>query len=535
MRPMDRVSAVPAEAAARLPTRQEWVWIALAAFTAAALRLAVSDVRGYWLDEYYTLQAAAAPLRAMIPERLGAGHSPLPFLYAKVFYLLFGNDEIPMRASSALACGVAVAGLALLALELGLRFALAPLLVLAVFQPYWMWIGTLLRYMMPMVAVATLWAWATARHLRAPTWRGGLLAFFLGALTLWTHATAQFIWLGLTAFAVIVAWRGVSGPAMAADGAGGRLRRVVISVAPLAASWLSALPLLLLLGKEADTGRPEWNFNMERSVKTLTETMFGENKLWTELTGLSNDLFVAVGLLLFVAAGVLCVRRLRREGGHAFGAFLASTLLGLILAVQLYTVLVADDLRPVRYVAFGSVPVTLAMAVAWAEARALPRVRWGFQACTALLVGGGFLLHGVNRGDWQRETLLWLSEVRRPEEPVVAVSSRINLYAMEVLNFPARDNVTGIPSTGADVESTTAHLRRAFAQCDLGFIFQYYGNDVPVDASVQRLLSQGFAVDTRQWRAGAARVIGVARTAQGAARLKAMPEIPQPAIAIKTH
>jgi len=188
-----------------LLNRSEWLLVFASGCGAALLKLLFATRRGFWLDEYYTLQAASLPLPELIADRLAAGHSPLPFFYARVFHEVLGNSELALRSSSALAAFAVVFGCAGLLAQLRLRHALAPLLLMAPFVPFWQEIGNEFRYTMPLVAVGSFWAWALVRWWQSRSWGSAAATMLLGALALWTHGSAQFIALAFVAFPFVAA------------------------------------------------------------------------------------------------------------------------------------------------------------------------------------------------------------------------------------------------------------------------------------------------------------------------------------------
>jgi 4-amino-4-deoxy-L-arabinose transferase-like glycosyltransferase len=509
--------ALPPPHDRRLPTRREWAEILVAAAAAAVLRVAAADMRGFWQDEYYTLQAARLPLPELIRERLVAGHSPLPFLYAKLF-LLFGDGETALRASSALACGVTVVAIALLALELRLGHALLPVLVLAVFQPYWVWIGTMFRYMMPLVALGTLWAWLTARHARAPTWRAGLAATLVGGLTLWFHSSTQFALLALVPFAAVCASRG----------------RRLAALAPLAGALVLSLPIVWAVAhwrvdpEEIEPGE----FELGSVLEIELATFFGDKELYQDLTTIPEEVFLGLFALFTVAAGVAAVRHGRRERDATAGVFLAAVLVAIPLGIAIYARLAEDIHERTRYQAYASVPLTLLFALAWREARRLGPWRSLPRALFAALVGVGCLAHVLNRGDYHRESVEWLAEVRRPQDPVLVIGSWHEI-AFAYLGFPSMEGITFM-SKYVDDEEIEAAVRRVFTDGDVGFIFlsTHLGT---VRRLTSGLVREGLFVTRRIWRGGAGEIVGVARTREGARWLAILPALTPPWIAGKTH
>lgn len=110
-----------------------WGWIALITLAAFAARLYHLDYRGLWTDEFHTLRPIQLPLKAMLLERLGAGHLPSYFILEKLWAHVAGTSDWALRFPSALAGALLVPAGVLLArpfLRKPVVFALAGFIAL---------------------------------------------------------------------------------------------------------------------------------------------------------------------------------------------------------------------------------------------------------------------------------------------------------------------------------------------------------------------------------------------------------------------
>lgn len=498
----------------------DWLWVGCAAFVGCVLRLLFAERRGFWLDEYYTLHAARLPLDQLVADRLAAGHSPLPFLYAKFFHALVGHGELALRASSALAVAAALIGVAGLAGRLGLRRILWPLLALGVFSPYWMEIGTEFRYMMPLVAVGAFWLWAITAWIHEQSFRHWLAATLAGGLALWLHGSAQFI---LFSLIVTVVWHGLRLKVSFRQGA--RLAW------PLFCSLLISLPLLFglrLMAKERSSpGLPD-PFEL---VRNQAGTFFGRGHIAEHLAGPANSMWATLFLCLYVVAAVGAWRMLRRERIATAGTVLAGFLIGFPAGLMIFSLLGDNVQGTLRYSAASSIGVLIVLALGWHEAG---RWRaWGivYRGTLAAIIGFTFSLQALNQGDWHRESIRWLAGHRKSDQPVVTIGKGMNMLAFEYHGFPDDGLLTGINSSTESMAMVMHHLQYALRHSDSGFLFQYRGGDVPVEEALEELRRTGFVLSIREWRPTQnVRILGISRNTEGARRIRELPEMPMPVL-----
>ncbi len=512
----------PATESPRL-TGREWGWVLAAGVLGTLVKLVLATRRGFWLDEYYTLHAALMPVRELVAERLAAGHSPLPFLYAKFFLEIFGSSEQALKLSSIVAAFAAFIGTAGLTAQLGLKRLLPVLVPLLVVHPYWHRAGTEFRYMMPLIAMGAFWTWSALAYQQEPTRRGFLVVTLLGAVTLWLHSSAIFI---LFALLLFYAWS-AKGEGLFA---GARLPLVRL-FAPLLAALLIMLPLTVTLGKlPKEPGRAETP-DLFKAINKQSESFFSDPGAAESWVGVKGGAIQVPGTILFVGCVWAAAVRLGRERKPAARRALLSLLGGIPVAAMVYTAVANSVQGPVRYVAFSSVPVVIVLALGLAEA-----TRWRvagrlFQGALGAIILYCYTLQLIDQGDWHRESVKWLAGHRRTDQPVLAIGRAMNLLAFRYLGMDQEGYFDGL---NAEVRSKGAMRKligRGLERGESCFLFHYRGQRRydEINESIEKLQKQGLIVYTRTWEPSEEiRIIGIARSEAGAEALKSLPEMPKP-------
>jgi hypothetical protein len=505
-------------------TRRQWLAVWVTAAVVLVIRIVMAGQRGFWLDEYYTYQAATLPLFDMIPERLSAGHSPLYFLYAKLFYLLFGSSEFALKATSAFAGALAVVGLAGLSARLGLNRLLPALLLISVFHPYWQKISTEFRYMMPLVTIGAFWSWAAVAHLQQPCRRHALASIAFGAIALWSHGSAQFIGGSLVIFYLLSLGR--------LPEERRRARPLSELFGPFVTAFCLSLPLLVVLSLMPKVSEASGSQlpSVRRAFTNQIETLYGEDAVFTSITGLQDDLFTVVSIIVYVLAVVAAIRFCRREKALV-GPYLLGTLVGFPALVALITLVSKDVDGPARYVSFISLPLAILMGILWGEAG-----RWGGKGLAArvlmvLTIGSAFAMQALNQGDWHREAIRWLALHRRPDQPIITAGRNMNLLALEYHGVRDEGKIIGLNSEIGEKAVAINSLHKVLNDADSGFFFLYHRGDVEAEDVVEELLEEGFLAGTRTWRpTSTMTIIGLARNQEGMERLQRLPALDPPRV-----
>lgn len=474
--------------------RRTWAIALAVAAVAFAWRFVFANQRGFWLDEYFTLQAAQLPLADMIKDRLGAGHSPLYFFYARLGPLL-GTNERAMRVTSALAAAAAVLLLTGLMGQLGLRRHLAWAWGLALAQPYWINIGMEYRYTMPLIAMALGTVWAAARHAERPTaGRGAVLALAVGLL-LWTHGSAPFLALGLLAF---LAWDGL------AEGGG---RAALLRVWPVLAGVALGAPFFYLVRghHSAAEGQPVYFMTI---LHDLVEVVFGNDRLWLRYFHWRRDrTMLRLETVVLLGAAALAWLELRRQGNRRAGRLLVSTLLAVPLLLYLFCVCVRNFEGPPRYLAAFSIPALIVMAVA-AGAATRPRpLAWLWRGALVALLIFQASAETLDRGDRHRDAVTWLIQNHQGRDPIVAAQPHMTRIALEFKGLVQRRVVVGGFDNAESQARTEETMMKQLAQTKRGLFIRYHARSKMLEA-IRDLAAKKFFIAERDWRIGGQLFVG---------------------------
>ena len=501
-------------------TRREWLLVLALAVASAVLRCVVATRRGFWIDEFYTYHATTFDIPGLIAERLSAGHSPLPFLYAKIFHTLFGDNELGLKLSSILAGFAAMFAVAGATAEMGLKRILPLLLAVLFVHPYWHVIATEFRYMMPLVAVGSFWLWSAVAYMRAPTQRGFHLTMIFGALTLWMHNSGIFTLVGLV---FVYTWHAIATRV--------RGRDLVRLFSPLAAAFVIMLPLTIGLGViEKEPGEPKTP-DIFKAINKTAESVFADPGAAEAWIHLKSGLVQVPATILFVVCCVAAVIHLRRENNKVALRVLVGILAGTFFITMLYSALKNSIQGPVRYVAFSSVPAAIIIAIALQE---MGRWKlWGtiLRGALGFLLLFCFALQVLDQGDWHRESVKWLIANRKANQPIIAVGRSMNLLAFKYYGMDTGGWIDGLSAEVRGKPLFRKIMRRALENGDMVFFFHYRGERRydEVAESIETLQKRGEIVGTRIWEPSAEiRITGLAKNEEGVRQLEALPEIPKP-------
>lgn len=464
--------------------RRDWLWAMAVAAIVILSRVLLSEVRGFWLDEYHTLRAAQMSLPDMIANRLQAGHSPLYFLYARIGFIL-GTNEWMLRASSALAAGATTLLLTGLARTLGMRQILPALWGLCLFAPYWLSAGTEYRYMMPLIALTSLGALTGALYASAPTIFRGMAAAIALILILWTHATGAF---AVFAIFLFFAWEFYSRHR--------NLKQTLLRCWPAWIAGASAVPMFLLLSDGAQGEKSRAIPDVGELFRDMAETVFGKLNLWPQ-TFSDSDMDYAImlpGMLLIVAAAILAWKRLKAPGERTSARLLLAMLIGLPLGQVLFALTIKQTQGLTRYLAPFSVPAIMLLAFGW---HAQWKYRRWFRGVFVVVVGLQFVGTAIYQGDRHREAMYWMSAHQQHENVMVSAET-MNVFAAHYLNVANLDRWSSMSKLSGKIDSavTRGVLREMFANETRGFVFLYH-DKVNVHRRVDELIDEGFILDRK--------------------------------------
>lgn len=495
-------SSVPGGLASARPedggglTPRLWLCALLVAVAACAVRVVFAEQRGFWLDEYFTLNAARMSVPDMVANRLGAGHSPLYFFYARLG-LLIGSSERALRFTSALAAGGLVLTLTGLMGELKLARHLPALWTLAIIEPYWMSIGTEYRYTMPLVAIAAGVAWVAARYAARPGHsRGWSLALALTVL-LWTHGSAPFFAIGLLAFLLWDGWATLREQ--------GRRRLAALSLAllrawPILAGAVAAVPFYYMVRNHPSEFEDQ-QARLKDVLKDLIDVVFGEHRLWFNCFDWRHHSWLFnLEIAVFIGALVLAWRELKRCGALRARRLLAAIMVAIPCIMFAFCVSVRNFSGPVRYMATFTIPAVICLAVA-AGARPRPRaLRWLYLAgLTAALAFQSSALT-LERGDRHRDAIRWVLANQEGDDPIL-MANILNRSALKFYGLPSNKNVT-LSGYNGTLAETVARMRTQLATVRRGVFIRYHSS-AQIREGLQELQKQGFLAGVRTWRVAA--------------------------------
>lgn len=472
--------------------RRDWIWAVVFAIAAGLLRIALSEQRGFWLHEYYTLNAIQMDVPSLVENRVRAGHSPLPFLYEKI-PLAFTDSKIVLRATSAVWLSATILLITGLLGSFGLRRHLPVFWVLSLFSPFWLTIGMELRYMMMLTGVASAAAWAASTYVRDFAPRRGIVLAALLALLLWIHSSAQFV-----SFALIfyVVWERM---------ARGRrrwewtlFRKGLGDAWPAYVGLVSSLPFLFLArGHAEDSGR-NWP-NPGDLVKNLCESAFGYFKFWFTVVDFPYYPWLALMVAVLGWAIWATRRELLRENRLSAWRLIASIFIGIPVAVSLSAVAIRDVQGHIRYVVCLAIPATICLAVAW-NAEVAPRARAIYRFMLVFIFVAQFAGAALNRGDRHEETAEWVLANRRSGDPLVLTSVSPNVWAFDYLGCKDQADYVLYDGTRKEVPPFMEKLRETFgpAEHSKGFIVRYHGH-APAEQALTELKETGFLAGYREW------------------------------------
>lgn len=487
---MTSVDTAPAELGSshRNVWRGAWIAAALAAIACIAL----ADRNGLWLDEYFTLMSVRLNWSAMLRERLAAGHSPLPFIYAAAFHALDDSERV-LRLGSALAIGAAVLGMTRLALKMGLERALRPLWVLCVVSPFWLSIGTQFRYMALLLAVETFAVSAAADHARDGSGKSGLLLFAWMTLMLWLHASAQYVAVALGAFLL---WEAL------AKGKP-RAKPIIEALWPVVGALVMSVPLLVLISGHSIPNNRKAPFAYAW-IGQFTETYFGNETLWPRVLqsrGFLPDVRLdlgLVGLAILVLALAAAFAWKELDGVRRRPVRLVIALAGGIAASQGIMALARQNVRiSASYLVGLSIPIVLVLAVGW-QARVELRWKVLFRGLLIMLLGAQTLAVALDKGRMHREAVRWVVEQHTGREPVVISTGDVNMLAFNRAEFNNRRNLIEIPRLQMDTGRVEEIIRTNCRSASRGFIL-LYATRAPIGKVVESLYKGGFFREYRHW------------------------------------
>lgn len=490
---MTVISTAPVQAYSRNSQAHVWrtAWCVAAISTILCVLLA--DRNGLWLDEYYTLISVRLPWREMVKERLGSGHSPLPFFYAALFHSM-GDSERILRLGSALAIGGAALGVTKLALSLDLQRYLWPVWILCILNPFWLAIGTQFRYMALLVCLSSFVLSGAVIFSKSQSTKNFVSLLCSMTLLLWTHASAQFVAVGVCVFLLSEWWAGRNHSK----------RTLLTFLSPVLLAILFSVPLLLLVAEDHEIPTNRLFVRASTEYAHVIETFFGNETLWPRVlqrNGIMPEVryenaLLGIETMLILLATALVWSEVK--GWHSRAVRLVLTVSGGIILSQLIVKLLNSNARvSSSYLAALSIPLCIFLGIAW-NARVSLRWRYlyrGLLAVIILLQTTGTML---DKGRMHRETVEWIIDNHSGDEAIVASADNVNTLAFSRAGFDLVEEMITIPRLFEKTRASEV-IEKGCEDKSKGFVL-LYASRVPILDVVRNLNRDRFFLEYKYWR-----------------------------------
>lgn len=503
----------------------DWKFSLPAAAGAMALRALASGRRGFWLDEYYTLNAARLPLAELVSERLANGHSPVYFLYAKAARALVGEGVAGLRCTTTLFVGVAVVLLGVLVRQLGFHRRIArTAMVFAALCPFWITIGLDYRYMMPVVMTSLLAAIASVVYARRPSMMSGVGLSVALALPTALHGSGWFVCAASCLFIILT---------QAAEPASRRpLLHRLPSLWPAIGGIVLLTPMFLSMrGGQGVRSEPAMILNLEWLARVTAQTVFNSHKLWMSVTPWATSWILALAYLVLGGGVAIALMQLRRDDvrGPAASRFIISWLVGIPLTLMTLSAFVRNAIGPVRYLSTLSIPLLIVLAIAWHSQVLSLRARLLYRAMVVL----AFLVQGaaslLDRGELLREAIGYLNSNHRAGQAVVISTNQMLRVAFDHNKFASPGDLIPVSSYERDPAVVRATVTDAMQRSPLVWLFLYHEAD-PFEPLLEEMAKgDSWKIGMQDVSIGSeVRIVALWTTDEGAREAAAIarPEIP---------
>ncbi|MCX7017614.1 MAG: glycosyltransferase family 39 protein [bacterium] len=402
-----------------MDTRQQacraglWPMLGLTA-AALAARLFHLDYRGFWTDEFHTLDAILRPLPDLIMDRLHAGHLPTYFILLKLWTLVAGTSEWALRFPSAVAGAMLVPAVWLFARKSVSNGLLLALMSMAAFNGMAVWSSQEARMYSMLTVAATLSHYFYLRTME----RGG-----------WRTWTAYYFWLLIAVSlqpAMVAFYAGHAAFAMFAGRAFPRHRRAALAGAAVA----------LTMGAIGGAVYVSINREMQFDGFHLPRIAILWGRASLVVFGSSPDAFWMRGvdeimLLVCAIGGIIGWRKLRRSqadidgqiGPYVFLKFCFYASIVPLCLMCVFGIFTLHIIGPGRYLLPASAPLWI--LALWGVAQYPVRTSHMMAFLIAVIVATGLGNQWYHRGSGAREAAIFLREQAAPGDPVFMRHSTI--------------------------------------------------------------------------------------------------------------
>ncbi|MCL5270555.1 MAG: glycosyltransferase family 39 protein [bacterium] len=480
---VDTVAAPSVTPAIRPATNSGWVMLGGLMLLAVAMRLFRLDARGFWTDEFWTLEAIGLPVRDLVGQRLAHGHFPTYFILLKFWSALFGQSECALRGFSLL-----------------LNVASVPLIFWAA-RRAWSERCALWAALFYVCHERSLWAAQEARPyglimLAAAASMHALLTAIESGRRRWRLAYAAWTMLGLFTHVlyscIYLAQLGVVGVWLT------RRRGRRVWAACLLGPGLVVLPalgVLQVLSRQAASRQleiPQGLYPLGDWCKGLLEIFWGQYEMFA--ADLKYLMFPAIAMLVTLAWRARSCRTaafafVSGRASHApcfalFAAWGLSCLVGVGLSAL---IIGAADAK--RYISPGLGGATLLMGLAVGALDHPLRRRALASACLALLILPDFGLYRWP-GHQVREAIRFVAGHRRPNEPVLICKETVSRTMAEYYGLGVEP--VPVPQNETDPEMLRQLVARTVGQVNGFWLILYKEGKSPVFEVVEQWRQPGF-------------------------------------------
>ena len=473
----------PAQKIISITNRSDWLIAWAVSAIAVLLCLFPAHRRTLWCDEYLTMATFERSIASMTTERLEAGHSPVYFLYARLAGPI-GSPTWQLRLTSMIMAAANILALTGLLRALNLRHLLPVVWVISVFHPYWILLGSLVRYMMPLVALATLTMWLTVRFAQRSTLGRGLALGAVASLLGWIHMSASLVTISCLFY--------LTRESRVQNGKW-NLGSVLRMTCPILIAILLTLPLVILIRNHRPLAFD--GFSPGGVLDDLLEVAFGSPRYWAWLLG-RKSVAISVTIFVAVAAAIALARReLIATDRQGAWRFLLSLVICIPVTFTLFCLLFPAFEGPARYLATFSIPILICAAAAW-NTNGPSWLKWGFRILLVLVLGIQSLAALVDAGDRHHDAVQWVTENHTDDAPVI-ISGAVNRIGFRHYGFPHQERILDIDGTtpetvAAEIEAALSHSGRV--------LFVRYHSHQPLLEAIDLLKQRAVIRKERSWK-----------------------------------
>jgi hypothetical protein len=140
----------------------------------------------------------------------------------------------------------------------------------------------------------------------------------------------------------------------------------------------------------------------------------------------------------------------------------------------------------------------------------------------------GFTGAALDKDPLHRETIHWIRDNRRANDPVYTMGRAMNLLALDYHGVRGgRIDGYGTPDDDSEAAAQWFTEQVATAPSEMGFLLLYHGGRFPIRLLMDPLVEAGLVLEWREWQPShRVRVAVWAGTPAGVARMQSLPAAP---------